>query len=65
MSDLKLIIIKEMMILNRVKDYYHDNIEELREKAKNKYIELSDEEKDIKNMEETNIIIYLKKRNKD
>ena len=37
-----------MMILNRAKDYYHDNIEKLREKAKNKYIELSDEEKGIK-----------------
>ena len=36
------------MILNRAKYYYHDNIEKLREKAKNKYIELSDEIKDIK-----------------
>ena len=35
------------VILNRVKKYYHDNIEELRE-SKNKYRELSEKEKDIK-----------------
>ena len=34
--------------LNRAKDYYHGNIEELRESGKNKYRELSEEEKDIK-----------------
>ena len=36
------------MILNRTKRYYHDNIEELREKRQNKYRKLSEEEKDIK-----------------
>ena len=36
------------MILNRAKKYYHNNIEELRVRTKNKYRELSEEEKDIK-----------------
>ena len=38
------------MILNRAKDYYKYNKENLRERerAKNKYRELSEEEKDIK-----------------
>ena len=35
------------MILNRAKDYYENNKELLRERAKNKYRELS-EEKNIK-----------------
>ena len=54
------------MILNRANEYYKNNKEVLREKAKNKYRELSEEEKNIKeNLEETDIIISLKKRNKD
>ena len=38
------------VILNRAKDYYESNKESLREKekAKNKYIELTEEEKNIK-----------------
>ena len=53
------------MLLNRAKIYYHDNKEALREKAKNKYRELSDEQKILKqNMEETDIIICLKKISK-
>ena len=36
------------VMLNRAKRYYHDDIEVLREKAKNKYRELSEEEKYIK-----------------
>ena len=36
------------VILNRAKRYYHDNIEVLREKARNKCRELSEEEKDKK-----------------
>ena len=36
------------VMLNRAKSYYHDNIEVLREKAKNRYRELSEEEKNIK-----------------
>ena len=39
---------KTKVILNRAKKYYHDNIEELREKPKNNYRELSEEEKNIK-----------------
>ena len=38
---------KETM-LNRAKDYYENNIDELRVKARNKYRELSEDEKDIK-----------------
>ena len=36
------------MILNRAKDYYENNKELLTERARNKYRELSEEEKDIK-----------------
>ena len=35
-------------ILNITKDYYENNKDELREIAKSKYTELSEEEKDIK-----------------
>ena len=38
---------KEVM-LNRSKEYYQNNKEVLREKTRNKYIELSDEQKIIK-----------------
>ena len=45
---IKLLIIRgiEKKLLNRAKEYY--KIARLREQAKNKYRELSDEEKDIK-----------------
>ena len=36
------------MILNRAKDYYDNNKELLRERAKNKYREFSEEEKKYK-----------------
>ena len=36
------------MILNRASDYYENNKELLRERAKNKYRKLSEEEKNIK-----------------
>ena len=36
------------MILNRAKDYYRNNRDELKVKARDKYRELSEEEKDIK-----------------
>ena len=39
---------KKETILNRTKDYYENNKEVLREKAKNRLIELSEEEKNIK-----------------
>ena len=35
-------------MLNRAKDYYENNKELLRERAKNKYRSLSEDEKDIK-----------------
>ena len=40
------------LILNRAKEYYNNNQERLREQARNKYITLSDKEKNIRNMEE-------------
>ena len=36
------------MILNRAKDYYENNKELLRERAKNKYRKLPENEKDVK-----------------
>ena len=43
---MKQLIIKEIeVMLNKTKKYYQDNKEVLREKAKNKYRELSDEQK--------------------
>ena len=39
---------KREVILNRAKDYYETNKDLLRERAKNKHIELSEEEKNIK-----------------
>ena len=54
------------IILNRAKDYYENDKEKLRDNARDKYRNLSEEEK-IKrdNMEEIYIIICLKKINKD
>ena len=46
---IELLIIKETeRILNRVKEYYENNKERLREQARNNYRELSNEEKAIK-----------------
>ena len=42
---MKQLIIKKTEILNRAKDYYHNNIDFLREKAKNKYRKLPEEGK--------------------
>ena len=54
------------MILNRAKDYYENDKERLTEKARDKHRNLTEEEKmKSENMEETEIIICLKKRNKD
>ena len=36
------------MILNRAKDYYRNNRDELKVRARDKYRELSEQEKDIK-----------------
>ena len=54
------------VILNRTKDYYETDKERLREKARGKYRNLSEEDKKKKkNMEKTDILICLKKRNKN
>ena len=54
------------MILNRAKDYCENVKERLRKQARDKYRNLSEEEK-IKreNMEKTDTAICLKKKNKD
>ena len=51
------------VILNRAKDHYENNKELLREREKNKYRELSEEEKNT--TEKEDIITCLKKRKKD
>ena len=54
------------VILNRAKDYYENDKERLREQARDKYRNLSEEEKIKKeNMGRIDIAICLKKRNKD
>ena len=54
------------VILNRAKDYCENDKEELREHARDKDRNLSEEEKTKReNMEETDTIICLKKKNKD
>ena len=54
------------MILNTAKSYYENDKEKLREQARDKYRNLSEEKKmKRENMEDTDIIIYLKKRNRD
>ena len=54
------------VILNRAKGYYKNDKERLRKEARDKYRNLSEEEK-IKgeNMERVNVAICLKKKNKD
>ena len=54
------------MILNRGKDYYENNKELLREQARDKYRNLSEEEKNKKReMDKIDIAICLKRRKKD
>ena len=55
------------VILNRAKYYYENDKERLREQARDKYRNLSKEEKEIKreNMEKTDMTVCLKKKNKD
>ena len=54
------------VILNRAKEYYENDKERLRDQARYKYRNLSEEEKEQKeNMEKIDIIMCLKKRNKD
>ena len=54
------------VILNRAKDYYENDKETLREQARYKHRNLSEEDKNKKkSMEKTDTIKCLKKRNKD
>ena len=54
------------MILNRAKDYYENDKERLREQARDKYRNLSEEEKMKREiMEKTDIVTCLKKIKKD
>ena len=53
-------------MLNRAKDYYENNKERLREQARNKYRNLSEEDKKKKReYGKKDIIICLKKRSKN
>ena len=54
------------MILNRAKNYYEKDKERLREQARDKYRNLSEEEKNKKTeYGKTDIAISMKKKNKD
>ena len=54
------------MILNRANDYYENDKERLREQARDKYRNVSEEEKIKKgNKEKTDTEICQKKKNKD
>ena len=55
------------IMLNRAKNYYENDKERLREQARNKYRNLSEEDKNKKRKygKKIDIIIYLKKRNKN
>ena len=53
------------VILNRAKDYYENDKGRLREQARDKYRNLSEEEKNKENMEKIDTSICLKKRKKD
>ena len=67
----KQLIIKKNrnVILSRAKDCYKNDKERLRDNARDKYRQVSEEEKnkkrDGRNMKEIDIIICLKKRNKN
>ena len=55
------------VILNRAKDYYENDKERLKKHDRDKYKNLSEEEKNKKkkNTEKTDTIICLKKKSKD
>ena len=50
------------MILNKAKDYYENGKERLREQARDKYKNLSEEEKIKKKKEKIDITMWLKRR---
>ena len=53
------------MILNRVKDYYENDEERFKKYVRDKYRNFSEKKKKKENMEKTDTIICLKKKNKD
>ena len=54
------------MVLSKAKDYYKNNKDRLREQARDKYKNFSEEEKTKKeNTGKKDIIICMRKRNKD
>ena len=53
------------VILNWAKDYYKNDKKRLKDQARDKYRNLSEEKKKKENMGGIDITIYLKKRNKD
>ena len=66
MSDLTYYQRNRDVILNRAKDYYENDKERLREQVRDKYRNLSEEKKTKReNIEKTDRIICLKKKNKD
>ena len=66
MSDLIYYQKNRDVIINRTKYYYEDNKERLKKHSRDKYRNSSEEEKIKKeNMEKTDTIICLKKKNKD
>ena len=57
---------KRNVVLSKAKDYYKNNKDRLREQARDKYKNFSEEEKTKKeNTGKKDIIICMKKRNKD
>ena len=58
-------LINKKVILNRAKDYHENNNELLRERAKNKYKKLSEEEKNIKREYGKKDIIACRKKIKE
>ena len=66
MSDLIYYQKNRDVIINRAKYYYEDNKERLKKYSRDKCRNSSEEEKIIKeNMEKTDTVICLKKKNKD
>ena len=61
----QLIIKKTDVILNRAKDYCNNDKERLRDNARDKCRNLSEEEKNKSKYGKIDIIICLKKRNKN
>ena len=53
------------VILNRAKDYYENDNKRLREQARDKYRNLSEEKNKKREYGEKHMVICLKRRNKD